>query len=202
MPALLFSAMVMKMRGYLYSMDLDKLLELDTSRQVSRVNNSRITHPDAGLSFFASRKITKREVLGYYYGSLVYANLTQERYKTKMFGHGVRKVTANTFWRPANILPEKVVRKDGVEHKVWTVPAPLCAMLYNEGVRYLPGDTLLEDGRLNKARDKNVPFLYGRLPSSSKDFSSFKFFSVKALHNIFLRQNQLEKYEYQCKFQR
>lgn len=52
-------------------------------------------------------------------------------------------MTAHTFRRRANALPENVSGKEGIEHKVRIVPVPFCAMRYIIVSRHLPGDNAL-----------------------------------------------------------
>lgn len=54
------------------------------------------------------------------------------------------QMPANTFRRRANEQPEKELDKEGVENKVWVVPAPFCAEWYNKNERWLLGDTTLD----------------------------------------------------------
>lgn len=49
----------------------------------------------------------KAEVVGYCFGSLVYANLINELYRRKAYRDGVRQETSKLFQRPKNELPEK-----------------------------------------------------------------------------------------------
>lgn len=50
-------------------------LALDTSTQSITVKEQIIPHPDSGLMSFAAQNIHKGEIVGYYHGSLDYANL-------------------------------------------------------------------------------------------------------------------------------
>lgn len=46
-------------------------------------------HVDSESSFYGARTFGKRTVLGYYYWSLIFADMTKESHKTKTFGEDV-----------------------------------------------------------------------------------------------------------------
>lgn len=72
---------------------------IDASTQTITVKKSMILFRGARLGLLAFRKIGKREVVGYYYGSLTYTNLTKEWLSTKAYGKGLMRVFAETFER-------------------------------------------------------------------------------------------------------
>lgn len=59
-------------------MDVEMPLALDTSARGITVKKSVTSHSDASLDLIFTRTIGKYDVVGYYYGSLVYAELTKE----------------------------------------------------------------------------------------------------------------------------
>lgn len=67
-------------------------------------------------------------MIGYYYGSLIYANRTIGRQETKTYGKSVLLVNFEVFQKWPNELSEKVMAMNRAEHKVWIVPVPSCAM--------------------------------------------------------------------------
>lgn len=78
-------------------MDVDALLTLDNSIQGILVKKSKIPRSDAGLGFLASRTFLKSTVVRFYCSSLVYASLTEEQHKKKMYSKGVMQVTVESF---------------------------------------------------------------------------------------------------------
>lgn len=108
------------------------------------VKKLKISHPNAGLKWFASRNIVRGEVLRYYFYSPVYANLTKQRHKTKKYWKGVMQVTAKIFRKWPNGLPERVMDKDANEHKIWIDPASSSTMRYIYDARCVPEDTTSE----------------------------------------------------------
>lgn len=130
-----------KWQGRFYDIDVDRLQTLDSSVQGLTKEKSKIPHLDAAIALFASRKIGKCEMDGYYYCSLVYTDLTNERHNTKTYGKAM-KVTAKTFWKWENELLQKIMDKDGVEQKVWMTK--FSGNRYINDARYLPGDITLQ----------------------------------------------------------
>lgn len=88
-------------------MYMEMLLALNTSAQGLTVKKSTIPHLRSGLGVFACRAIGKEEMVGHYYGSLVYSDLIKDRHKTKTYGEGMLQVTADIFKTWANELAEK-----------------------------------------------------------------------------------------------
>lgn len=60
-------------------------------------------------------------------------------------------------------------------------------MEYTDDARYLPGETTLEIGTVNKPRERDAQFLQSRSSSSTREISSFIIFSLQALRTAFLR---------------
>lgn len=64
------------------------------------------------------------EKVVYCYGSLVNKNLNKDRDKAGTYGVGVMQVTAETLWKWAKELPEKLMNKDGIDHGIFIVLGP------------------------------------------------------------------------------
>lgn len=73
-------------------------------------------------------------------------------------------------------------------------------MQYIYNVRYLPVDTTLEIGRVNKLCENNVQFLQSCSPSTPKDFSNYSILSVQALRNITHRGELLVRHGIKYEF--
>lgn len=106
-----------KRRGRFFIIEVDILLALDTSEQRIAVVKSTIPHPEAGMGLFVYQAIGKREVVLYFYGSLGYANLTEEQHKTRNYGKGVIHESDETLRKIENELLGKAIDKDGIDHK-------------------------------------------------------------------------------------
>lgn len=94
-------------RACFYSMGVNMPPELETTAQEMTVNMSRIPNPDAGLGMFAFNTTGKDMVVEYYYGSLDFASLTQERHTTKTYRVGVVQVTVEIFRKRVIDIREK-----------------------------------------------------------------------------------------------
>lgn len=147
------------------------------------MRRSTIEHENAGKGLFASRKFGEREVIGSYYGSLVYADLGQELQSTKRYGEGYMEVTAESFRKWALDLNEKVSDSKGQTHSVWVVPAPFCAMRYINDPRYLQGDKAKLETRRVSPRRANVEFKAASTKSRT-DYRKHGVLQVVALRNI------------------
>lgn len=94
-----------------YIMNVDKFLVFDASAQGTTIRKSLILYFDAGQGLYASGIIGKDEVFFYYYCSLVYENLSNERQMTEKNERGVMQVAAENFWNLANELSQKASGK-------------------------------------------------------------------------------------------
>lgn len=59
-------------------------------------------------------------------------------------------MTAETFQKWSNKLPEKVTYRNGKENQLWEVPAHFCAMRYINDGGFLPGSGTSEGTLLQK----------------------------------------------------
>lgn len=96
---------------------------------------------------YACRKIGKCNVVGYYFGSLLYANLNKERETTNIYRQGLLQVTAETFQWWSNELPEMLIKRNGIEHEIQIVSALVCAMQCTSQSSYLVGEATYKTGR-------------------------------------------------------
>lgn len=59
----------------------------------------------------------------------------------------------------AKKVPEKFLDDDGIENKMWIIPAPIFVLPYINYTNCISGDSTLEAERLNEAKKNNVQFL-------------------------------------------
>lgn len=69
---------------------------------------------------------------------------------------GVLQETVEIFRKWVNELSGKVLKKDVVEHWVWVVPVPYCAVRYINNASYWLGDTKQERKRVINPGKLNV----------------------------------------------
>lgn len=72
--------------GAFHILDVEKLLTHDALVQEITVKKSRFSHHEYGVGLFATKTAGKNKVVGYYYGSLVYENVTKLRHETNTYG--------------------------------------------------------------------------------------------------------------------
>lgn len=98
-------------------MDVNTLLALDRSGRGIMVKKPAIPRCKSGLHLFASRTFRKGKVVGNYCSFLVYANLTGEWHKTKMYAESVMQVTAEAFRNWANELLENCMDRNEIKKR-------------------------------------------------------------------------------------
>lgn len=130
------------------------------------------------------RKLGKNHVVWYYYGSLVYADLTQAQHTAKRYGEGMMGVTVEAFFTWASRIPEMATDKEGKERPVWIVAALFCAMRYVKDGRYLPGDTSSQSERVKNPRENTIVFRQQHSPRTSGEFQDYGLLAVETLRNI------------------
>lgn len=78
----------------------------------------KISHADSGSRLFVPRAFRSKEVLRFYYGLRVPAELPTEQYNTNTYGEGVMQVTVEAFGKWAKDLPGTITDKPAVDHNV------------------------------------------------------------------------------------
>lgn len=91
-------------------------------------SRSSILLLSARLGVFAARPFERGAIVVYFYGSLVYENVTRLQQSGRVYGEHVMSVTAQTFKRLANKLPAKATDRPGKEDNVRVVRGLFCAM--------------------------------------------------------------------------
>lgn len=119
----------------------------------------------------------------HYFGSQVYAELTEEQLKTKTHVKEMMQVTVGRFGKRVNELPKKVTDKERVQNKVWTSAASYCVMRYINDAGYLLGAFSIYIDNLNKPRKNDEHVMRSSSPSFFRSFSSRNMFNVQALCN-------------------
>lgn len=177
-----------------YSLFLEILLVLYRSAHGITLRTATTPHSEAGLGLSVPGIIDSREEVGYYYDSLLYANLTKVRQKTKVNGEeGVRE-TVETFWKLSKKLIEKVPGKNGIGQKSRLVAERWPAKQFINVARCFQGETTLKAERLNEPRQKNIAILQRRTPSFLKAFRNFRILRAQELRGIALGEKVLVYY--------
>lgn len=78
-------------RIHFYGLTIEAPQVLDTDAQRLTVKKCKIRHPDSVLQMFNAWTICKKEMRGFYYCAIVYADLTKERHREYVCGKGEAK---------------------------------------------------------------------------------------------------------------
>ena len=179
-------------------------LRISEANQLGLIlKRSNIKHEKSGMGVFAGRTIKMGEIVGYYYGTLVYHNLFKRKQVTKTYGNGVLAVTTERYRNYALQLTVKTENFDKVRDRmedgflsVCIVPAPFCVMGYVNSPEYCRRDKDykdFQDGKLKKARKANCEFFHKEV-QSPKELHSHILQEVRALRNIALGEELYVKY--------
>lgn len=152
----------------LREVDVDILRVADACACSVTIAPSKIRHPSAGLGVFASRTFQKDDIIGAYYGTLVYHDLSSRQHTRKVYGDGVLKVDVARFSKYALQLRVQGKRFEGVKERicgakaVCIVPASFCACAFINDFHYAEKDQDYEkyrNGQLLDCRSPNVRFV-------------------------------------------
>ena len=139
------------------------------------------------MGVFTSKKIGAGEVIGCYYGTLVYENLSEgPSNRRRVYGEGTMAVPVENFAKWALKLQHQT--QSGKDVRIY--PAPFCVMRLLNDARYTtdePGRPT--DGQLkanpDNYRQNHVQFVDGSKANSTiADFRRHNIVQVKALRNI------------------
>lgn len=110
---------------------------LSVSVQQSTIRNTR-----ASLVLFASKILGNGAVIIYYYGSLVYSNLSSRTQQHRTYWEGFMGMRVDKFEKCDIQLDRPCLRLDGKGREVWVIffPAKLCPEGNIKGPRYLTVD--------------------------------------------------------------
>jgi len=153
---------------------------------------STIKHDNAGMGLFAGRNFGKDEVVGYYYGSLLYMNLGKSRNSKKTVGKGFMKVNQEKFHKWAlEVTGKGGMDWEGQKISIWIVPGPNCAMRYINDPRYLKSD---RTPKKNRTRRANVVFSTPERTLRPSTIVHHNAQTVVALRNIVKGEELFVKY--------
>lgn len=141
---------------------------------------SLIKHPKAGFGLFAGRAFTKGEIIGFYYGTLIYADMDLPSHRHRIIGYGVLQVNRERFNHFGLDLIDEGGDPEGVR-KMWIVPGVGCAMAYINDPRYLDDEQLPP---LKDRRTANVEFVQNIRTLRPRDVSTHKAMVAKATTDI------------------
>ena len=126
------------------------------------------------------KSYVKGDIIGYYYGSLVYGDLGAKRRLHKKYGTGILSVSTPEFDRWAMKISYQFADADSNMYEGFVVAAPFCVCRYLNDPRYLPG----EDVPKAKKRVDNAVFKAKRTARWNRDFEMYDALQVVAKTDI------------------
>lgn len=165
-------------------LDVGTLLAVKCGALEVTLSKPLINHSQAGTGIFTARWFGKGDVVGQYYGSLVYDNMILRHRTTRTYGELSLQVTQETCCKGSNCIPEMVKDEEVNEHAVWIVPAPFCAMLYINDILHLPGDATPEAEQVRQVHKNDVDFYQTWSLDSASDLTSSGILAVHCKRNI------------------
>ncbi|PXF40303.1 hypothetical protein BWQ96_09986 [Gracilariopsis chorda] len=181
-----------ELQGRMNLENMKSLLAMEAVQYGLRVGKSTIRHEKAGVGVFATRRIAAGEVVCYFYGTLVYHDLSNRKEVHKTYGEGVMGVKKDRFRKYAVKIEVYGQQFQSLPHRkqltnwhgkqanpiLWVVPAPFCIAGYINYPKYVEGDKQLDamvDGLVKKrkgnVRMKRTPKV-GRKPGGITDTES------------------------------
>lgn len=167
-------------RARFNQMDLEGIQSFELSRSMLELKQSTI--PEAGDGLFTTVTIPANKVIGYYYGTLVYDNMSiNQKNRPRMYGDGVMAFHASEFVQWA--LELKTRTRSG--ESVWIFPAPFCVMRKINDARYRDNEHNRPTAAQLAAqpelyRQNNVMFIDKSDQPSMSDFRNYRMVEVRA----------------------
>ena len=180
-----------KLKGSLLSVSPQALETMEAAATGICIAKSSIRHARSGDGVFAMRNFRKGEVVGFYFGALVYKDIGSRTQTTKSYGElGDLGVTVRDFNKYKLQIPVAtnglVVGQETVS-ELYVVPRQLCPLRKLNDPRYLPGDkdmTRVELGEMPR-REANVKVTAPRV-RSVREASRYSLVEVKCVKDISL----------------
>lgn len=183
-----------QMQGKLTQENPDTLLACDAMAQGLITAKSTIKHPLAGNGVFAARMFQEGEKICYFYGTLVYHDLSKRSARQATYGDGLLGVTVDRFKTTSMQISVtgdefRKLSTPGSrgQHIMWITPAPFCVGGVINDARYRPEDLdfqLVQDGVVEKRTRNVIARLSTGLTSSKAGIQDYKVLSIVASRPI------------------
>ena len=181
-------------QGLLQQADTNLLRVVDATNCGVYTAKSSIRHTEAGLGCFASRSFNPDEVIGAYYGTIVYHDLGKRKEKYKTYGDGIMGVTPDRFRRTAMQIDVRTTSFPQVREllngrkAICVVPAPFAATAFVNDYRYHEDDEdyqAWKNNELSFVRRPNVKFLLSKSDIiRSDDLQEYNLLQLRACELI------------------
>lgn len=148
------------------------------------IKKLNILHPNEGPVLSTAKPIGKGSVITYYYGPLVYDDLSRWQLFGRTYGMYRTIVTSKEAKRWASKLPQSEVDKEKKDHIVKLESSPFYMMRRINDGRHLPSDYALKKERLLPERKNNVEFYQTRSSGRLSDFQLHHNLVKRALRDL------------------
>ena len=162
------------------SMDMNVLLAHECYVRNVSIRKSTIKSPIAGDGLFAEKDFLQGEVIGYYYGSLVYGDIGKKKKLSTRYGEGILSVGVDEFNRWAIEIQYKFIDSTGNPYSAWIAPAPFCCCRYLNDPRYHESDKTTKEERDSRPRVSNTNFTLDSKAKVNRDFERYNVIAVTA----------------------
>ena len=168
------------------SVDIRAVMAYEASKWDLVVKKSTIKHPNAGCGLFTTKPISKKDIVGYYYGALIYGDIGADRRLHKRYGNGILSCSSEEFNKWSNQIDHEFCDTKGQRYKCFIAPAPFCVTKMINDPRYVEGDAEKEESEGQEAvrRRPNVQFAIDKKAKWNKDFEIFSAIQVVATADI------------------
>lgn len=166
------------------SVDVNSVRAAEAAHLKLLVQPSTINHPTAGLGVFARKVISKDDIVGNYYGALVYGDIGTNKRLQKRYGSGILSVSSSEFDKWGNQIDHEFVDIDGNKYNGFIAPAPFCVCRYINDSRYLEGDRTPLEKRKKENRRPNVEFRIDKKAKFNRDFEKYTAIHLVAICDI------------------
>lgn len=167
----------------LATFDAHSLLALDCAALCAKVKDSNIQHDRVGCGEFLGKPFNAVKIVGYYYRTLVYSNLTTQKQFRKPNGAGILSLTVDHFSPWAFEVSETILDFTGKERSAWMVLTRLCGIWFTNDSRNLPRDMTTEMHVCSQPRAKNVSYVQNSSSDGTSNLKDDRITSIKALRN-------------------
>lgn len=172
--------------GRFDGLDPKSLLAIENVYTSTVIAKSTILHPKSGKGLFTTQALGPNQVVGYFYGTLVYGDLSNERRSSgRVYGGGLMAVTAKDFMRYSMATGVKFRHRPGEpEMMCYIVPPSFCSTRYINDASYLDGDPE-KNAAPEQRQDRAVNVRFERRSTASKvTIRQYDYITVRAIRNI------------------
>lgn len=176
--------------GGFYNLGVQTLLAVDCSARGQKVKISRIPYAGSWSGLFVARGFGKKELLEFYYGSFLYADLPG----SGIWRKHIKKELCSWLRRCFKVLEqatEKFKSWEEVDRRLWIVLAQFCTVPYLNYAMYLPGDDNPNSERWQNRGSNNFKLLPNKSSSSPKKFCYSRTFSIHTSRNTSVQKELL-----------